>query len=433
MIRRPPRSTLSSSSAASDVYKRQVKGSAYQRFCPSSTPTPGQGYASDGAVTVNQACGHGSICAVTALTEVPALDGETLETVESPRAFNGSLGRPQTPFPPGAGPQFYMGAHMPTDANGDSYGCIYVFKPAPGYRIFKVLKGTNQRVVLPDVAASPELGGAPSYNHQALAFTQSYILLPEMPLQQPTEFNWTAIQDSWNSTGHFYWRVIDKVTGAAVARYRMPAFYSWHNINAWENRTHLTVDITWAADQRALDGFAKHKFTLYPGKFVRITMPNPALPSAVTEGEASLSDLTREDDHTLQIPEFGCVNPAQMWARRTRFLWGSALDSRQPRGNTTYYNTIFQLNTDTGAVKRWHPTPGDSTGAPLFVPRRINQSPELSDGVVVVLTVGGETGKPAVVLLDGESHQEVLRIKLPIDGMTGSGLHSHWSELPTSV
>src|SRR5664280_3711374 len=34
MIRRPPRSTLSSSSAASDVYKRQVRGSAMAGECP---------------------------------------------------------------------------------------------------------------------------------------------------------------------------------------------------------------------------------------------------------------------------------------------------------------------------------------------------------------------------------------------------------------
>eukprot|EP00658_Telonema_sp_P-2_P037572 TRINITY_DN27016_c0_g1_i1.p1 TRINITY_DN27016_c0_g1~~TRINITY_DN27016_c0_g1_i1.p1 ORF type:complete len:110 (+),score=11.66 TRINITY_DN27016_c0_g1_i1:140-469(+) len=39
MIRRPPRSTLSSSSAASDVYKRQVRQSPV-RLVPSVLPSP---------------------------------------------------------------------------------------------------------------------------------------------------------------------------------------------------------------------------------------------------------------------------------------------------------------------------------------------------------------------------------------------------------
>src|SRR5674536_381377 len=39
MIRRPPRATLSSSSAASDVYKRQGRGSSAGRWC---TGRPGR-------------------------------------------------------------------------------------------------------------------------------------------------------------------------------------------------------------------------------------------------------------------------------------------------------------------------------------------------------------------------------------------------------
>eukprot|EP00658_Telonema_sp_P-2_P043094 TRINITY_DN31049_c0_g1_i1.p1 TRINITY_DN31049_c0_g1~~TRINITY_DN31049_c0_g1_i1.p1 ORF type:complete len:105 (+),score=10.47 TRINITY_DN31049_c0_g1_i1:94-408(+) len=45
MIRRPPRSTLSSSSAASDVYKRQVKDMASLRFTPGVTTTTSHGAA----------------------------------------------------------------------------------------------------------------------------------------------------------------------------------------------------------------------------------------------------------------------------------------------------------------------------------------------------------------------------------------------------
>src|SRR5450756_426451 len=43
MIRRPPRSTQSRSSAASDVYKRQLMGSTYQHVIP-ETPQPWSDY-----------------------------------------------------------------------------------------------------------------------------------------------------------------------------------------------------------------------------------------------------------------------------------------------------------------------------------------------------------------------------------------------------
>eukprot|EP00658_Telonema_sp_P-2_P053771 TRINITY_DN42464_c0_g1_i1.p1 TRINITY_DN42464_c0_g1~~TRINITY_DN42464_c0_g1_i1.p1 ORF type:complete len:102 (+),score=32.38 TRINITY_DN42464_c0_g1_i1:144-449(+) len=43
MIRRPPRSTLSSSSAASDVYKRQDEDDAVLHFAPDAVPDSNKG------------------------------------------------------------------------------------------------------------------------------------------------------------------------------------------------------------------------------------------------------------------------------------------------------------------------------------------------------------------------------------------------------
>jgi len=56
------------------------------------------------------------------MPEYVALDAITLATVQAPQMYNGSFGKAQTPYPPQYGPSFFAGAHVPTDANGDSYG-----------------------------------------------------------------------------------------------------------------------------------------------------------------------------------------------------------------------------------------------------------------------------------------------------------------------
>ena len=112
-----------------------VKGTDYASYCGGSPPAT---WADSDAVTVNSACGAGNVCAVSAQPQVTALSTADLKTTQAPAAFDYSvLGEPQTPYGP-HGPLFFSGAHMPTDADGTSYGCAYVVKPASAYRIFKV-------------------------------------------------------------------------------------------------------------------------------------------------------------------------------------------------------------------------------------------------------------------------------------------------------
>ena len=174
-----------------------VKGTDYHAYCGGSPPST---WADSDAVTVNSACGKGNVCAVSAQPQVTALSAADLTTTQAPAAFDYSvLGEPQTPYGP-HGPLFFSGAHMPTDADGTSYGCAYVVKPAAAYRIYKVPPGGALTLVadVPATAQPGEGGTAPgpSYNHQSLAFTRSFLLLPEMPLRMPADgsFDWDQIQ-----------------------------------------------------------------------------------------------------------------------------------------------------------------------------------------------------------------------------------------------
>ena len=417
-----------------------VRGNDYRAFCypPPNGPPTGL-YASSGAVTVNGACGGGRVCAVTAMPEVVAMDGATLETVAAPNNYTGdSMGKRQIPFPAFAAPGFFMGAHMPADANGDNYGAAYIHDPAPAFRVFRIQHGTNVREVFADLPASPQPGDsggkakAASYNHMAMAFTPSFLLLPEMPTRMPVMFDWAAIQRSWIDGGQFFWRVLDKKTGKPLGRYKLPGFWSWHVINAWENATTITVDITWAQNASALNGFVHSAWSPYVGKLARITMPNPLAPGAAVDGVATLTDLTAADDARVPMPEFGVVNPVHMWTRPTRYLWASAAAKRTAASNS-FWNTIFRLDTSDGSLATWSPEGSDVPGAPEFVPAAADQAPDSAAGAVLVLTLDGATGQPSLVVLDGETHAVAAKLSLPVAPLASAGLHNHWSPFPTST
>jgi carotenoid cleavage dioxygenase-like enzyme len=315
---------------------------------------------------------------------------------------------------------------------------IYVFKPEPGYRLFRVPAGTNERHVLPDVPATPQGGertaSAPSNNHQTAAFTDSFVLLPEMPTRMAKAFSWKEVSDSYVPDGKLYWRVLDKRTGAPLGRYAAPPCWTWHNINAWENATHISVLASWAVNaSAALAGFVTGTIHAYEGKLVRITMPNPRAPGAAAEGAADVDDLTRSDDPRVPMADFGVVHPAHMWRRPTRFIWGATPGLKATAPQMGPMSTVYRLDTSDGSLKTWAAPAGWVGGTPTFVPRDAAQSADSAAGVVVVLLLNTASGAPALTLLDGESHAAVANISLPFGPLSSPGLHNHWSEYPSSV
>ena len=86
----------------------------------------------------------------------------------------------------------------------------------------------------------------------------------------------------------------------------------------------------------------------------------------------------------------------------------------------------------------WHlgPSPADGLipGAPEFVPAAGGQAADSAAGAVLVLAIDGAgTGKPRLVILDGETMKVAATLALPILPLASAGLHNHWSAFPTST
>ena len=113
--------------------------------------------------------------------------------------------------------------------------------------------------------------------------------------------------------GTLFYNILDKETGKSLGRYELPAYFSWHNVNAWENKTHVMLDTHLQADARALNGFVGTiNVYQWQGKFVRVTMPNPRAAGAARTGAASITPLSSARDVSC---EFGTVHPGHMWQR----------------------------------------------------------------------------------------------------------------------
>ena len=407
-----------------------------------------------------------------------ALSAHDLTTLEAPVQWHGSLGNEQNP---GGGPPFFSSAHMATDPmDGSVYGLLYVFDPQPAYRIFRVLSSNDKsnpsaagqpsgrRVerVGADVIASAQgreaAAPGPSYNHQGVSITPSYLVLPELSLRMPAgRFDWSLIEASYvpaSSGGRTYFHLLDKSTGARLGRYWIPACFSWHSVNAFENRTHVSLDIHLERDNTTLDAFRNNSLDVYywHGKLARVTMPRP--PPGATEAEwplrqgpARLSVLSAPEDKS---PEFAVVNPAHLWSRPTRYAWGLATD--EAHKDVAWFQHVVRFDLASPArSKRWTPPKYDGGGhgvgpagkrtkrnrrkrnwwpaPPIFVPRTPDQGPDESAGAVIMFAVDNSTGVPNAFILDGGTHEQVCQLELPLPRLQVVGLHNHFSAYPTSV
>jgi hypothetical protein len=393
------------------------------------------------AVTLSSACGDQNICAVSAFPEAAVISADSLVTSAEP-AFTGSLGPRQTPYPAGFGPSVFSPGHMPTDADRRSYGIAYIHAPTPAYRLYRVAAPPSRsRQVLADLPVTPQgnetNASAPAYNHQCVAITPSFLIIPEMPTRMPRwRFDWGAIQKSWIPDGKLFYLVVDKETGELLARFWLPPLFTWHNVNAFENASHVSIDAHFQAGPVAFNAFtnlpANTSVYDWHGSFARVTFPNPRAPGAPTEGPATMVRLSSAIDVT---PEFGTTNPEHLWQRPARFVWALATDDASR--NLTFLPNLIRIDTAAtdpdGSVLRWSSGGHFGLTPPMFVPEQVGQSADSAAGVVVTVAVSRSGDAPALLLLDGQNLTLLANLTLPVAPLEDTGLHNHFSLFPRSV
>jgi carotenoid cleavage dioxygenase-like enzyme len=98
-----------------------------------------------------------------------------------------------------------------------------------------------------------------------------------------------------------------------------------------------------------------------------------------------------------------------------RYAWGAC--ATRP---TNVANSLVKLDVESGTSQVWH-EPGTLAGEPVFVPA---PEPVSEDDGVVLATLVQADGTAALLALDGRTHTELARARLPYGLCTG--FHGCW-------
>ncbi|VVB10621.1 unnamed protein product [Arabis nemorensis] len=295
----------------------------------------------------------------------------------------------------------------------------------PGYRVVRMEAGSNKREVVGRVRCRAGSWG-PGWVH-SFAVTENYVVIPEMPLRysvknllraEPTplyKFEWCP-QD-----GAFL-HVMSKLTGEIVASVEVPAYVTFHFINAYEEDENgdgkATVIIADCcehnADTRILDMLRLHTLRSSHGHDV---LPDARIGRFRIPLDGSkygkLETAVEADKHGRAM-DMCSINPLYL-GLKYRYVY--ACGAKRP---CNFPNALSKVDMVEKKVKNWHEH-GIIPSEPFFVPRP--GATREDDGVVISI-VSEENGGSYAILLDGSSFEEIARAKFPY-GLP-YGLHGCW-------
>ncbi|RCV27322.1 hypothetical protein SETIT_5G315700v2 [Setaria italica] len=293
----------------------------------------------------------------------------------------------------------------------------------PGYLLVRMAAGSNERKVVGRVGCRG--GPTPGWVH-SFAVTENYVVVPEMPLRysassmirsEPAQF----YLFDWLPASGSYMHVVRKSTGKTVASVEVPPFMAIHFINAYEENSEngqaaaVIVDCCeYYADPAMLDALALHRLrsptnnNAFPdGRVGRFRIPLDGRPFG--ELESALDP----DEHGRGM-DMCSINPAYL-GKEYRYAYGCS--ARRP---CNFLNALAKIDLVEKTVRNWHDEDAVPS-EPLFVERPGATNED--DGVLISI-VSDVHGGGYVLVLDGETFQEIARVRLP-HGLP-YGFHGCW-------
>ena len=291
--------------------------------------------------------------------------------------------------------------HPQIDAqNGRTYNLITSYNAFSTYRFYQIeAGGATRRIGTLPVSE-------PSYLH-SFGMSEHYFVVADFPLKvSPLDLLlWLRpyIENfRWKPQLGTPFFVVDRTTGATVARFETEAFFAFHHVNTFERGGDLFVDVIGYDDagiiQAAyLDRLADPQARLAWGILRRYRLPLGKPRSCVTFETLS--------DTALELPRFDEERFNSNGAYR--YVYGVSLQAANPAG---FYNQIAKIDVQTGKTCTWH-APDCFPGEPVFVgtPGRSAED----DGVVMSLVLDAARGISFLLVLDAQTFSERARAELP--------------------
>lgn len=329
------------------------------------------------------------LAAVTETPRMVELDPETLATRETfeyddDLSLTGALG------------------HLHADpARGESTNLGVRYGRQSEYVLTRRPDGATGREVLARLEVD-----RPSYVH-SFALTPDYAVLTLSPwVTRPRDLLLaeTFLEAfSWAPERGTRFLVVDRETGAVVARHQTDPFLVFHHLGAFVTEHSVVVDLVAHPDHRAVTGLRLAALRagdpLPTGRLRRYRLP--------LDGGRVTSETLH--DGTVEFPtlDYGAAV-----GRRDPHRW-AYLAAAEPESSVGLPTRIDRLDLQTGDRCSWA-RPGTYPGEPLFVPRTAwDGRAETDEGVLLVELLDPAADRTDLVVLDAATLDRRAVVELP--------------------
>ena len=269
------------------------------------------------------------------------------------------------------------------------------FGPRSSYRVHAVPDGSTKRREIAKLPARE-----PAYMH-SFALTGRYAVLFEQPLVvNPLRLalrNRPFIENyEWRPERGSRFLVVDRETGKLRAAVDAEAFFTFHQVNAFEDGGELVVDLVGYDDPSIIDALYLDKLRgdrrqASAGRLRRYRLP-------LDGGDARREDL---DDAPIELPRIAYRSRS---GRPYRFVYGAGQVAE------SFIDSLVKVDVRDGAARRWREE-GCYPGEPVFVPAPGAESED--DGVLLSVVLDAAAGRSFLLVLDARELEELARAEAP--------------------
>lgn len=329
-------------------------------------------------------------------------------------------------------------AHAKTDpVTGDVFNYNLNFGRAVVYRVFCVSASTGKTSILAkitDAEAAYVHSLFLTENHVILCVWNSHIAAGGLKMLYTR--NLLDAISPLDPNARPKWYVIDRRHDKGViATYNSDAFFCFHTVNAWEERsndqdgkTDIIADMTIYDNLDIVKRFyyenmkgtspGSRDYIGVKGDSSRPRLTRWRLPDVLASDPASREAICEWEAPKTYSPELPTVNPKTITAPH-RYVYG-VTDS----GQSTFFDSLVRVDMESRREMIWREH-GQTPGEAIFVPDP--QGKDELDGVLLSVVLDGNAGRSYLLCLDPKTMKEMGRASL--EKAVGFGFHGN--HLPT--
>jgi carotenoid cleavage dioxygenase-like enzyme len=300
------------------------------------------------------------------------------------------------------------------------YGTRFGGTSDGGYTIYSVPDGGENVSILGEIASDP-----PGYLH-SFALTPRYVVLTEPPFV-PSRLGLltgSSVIDSyeWRPERGTRFHVVSRESGEVRARHRVPPFFTFHHVNAFEREENgseggrtVVVDLIAYEDASVVEALRLGRLvasnpSLPTGELRRFELPVDGRRDHGGSNDSSGDSGEKVERETIYPGhiELPMIDYEHRNTREYRYAYGVGNDERPPQG---FQNQLVKVDVRERKAETWH-AEGTYPGEPVFVPAPGEERKE-DEGTLLSVVLDAGRERSFLLVLDAATMDERARAWCP--------------------